>query len=319
MPAKKKKEIPKKAVVSIVALVVVLISVAVGGSASFQDVWKAADEVLFGNPSQEVSQGDVTPPSITGEGDELMVMVQDVGQGDSIFIRTPTKNILIDASLGEFGETIVDNLKAQGVEKLDYVIATHPHADHIGGMDAVLQSFPVDTIVMSPQPHTTKMYERLLDTLEEKNITTVIAEPSMVLDMGDGTILTFFGPVEEFKDLNDASIITRLDFGETSFLFSGDAEETAETATLATNPNLDVDMMTAGHHGSRTSSSKAYFEAASPEFVAISCGIDNEYGHPHKESMQRFEAGNCIINRTDLEGDLFYTSDGIEIQVKTAK
>ena len=127
--------------------------------------------------------------------------------------------------------------------------------------------------------------------------------------------LTALGPVRDYEDLNSASVVSRLDFGENSFLFNGDQEADAEADVLASGADVDADMMTAGHHGSRTSSSAAYREAVSPEFVSISCGADNSYGHPHQETLDAF--ADCTVNRTDWDGDIAYVSDGREITVIT--
>ena len=269
---------------------------------------------LFSDKEQDSSDRPSRPVTA---GDSLLVQVQDVGQGDSILIQTPTKNVLIDAAEPEYADTIIQNIRDAGIEQLDLVIATHPHSDHIGGMRKVLESVPTEEILLCPQEHTTSTYKKLLKTIEEQEIGVQIAEPGMVLDMGDGAVFNILGPVQEYKDLNDASIITRLDFGSKSFLFSGDAEGEAETATLANGADVDVDVMVAGHHGSSTSSGDEYLEAASPEYVAISCGAGNDYGHPHQETLERLEG--LTVNRTDLEGSITYLCDGETIQVSTEK
>ncbi|MEG1869833.1 MAG: MBL fold metallo-hydrolase [Oscillospiraceae bacterium] len=277
---------------------------------SWTTVLETADTVLYGETSETTSDLKEIP-----EGDTVTVTVLDVGQGDSILIRTPEQNVLIDASLPEEGDNVVKHLKDEGINNLDLVIMTHPHADHIGGMQKVFDNITVDKVIMSPQSHTTNMYKKLLTTIKTKKIASSTAKPGTVLELGGGATLTILGPVQKFDDLNDASVISKLQYGETGFLFSGDAEKTAEEALLAKNPNLDVDVMVAGHHGSRTSTSGKYFAAASPEFIAISCGKDNDYGHPHKETLERIK--DCTVNRTDLEGDITYVSDGNEIYVTT--
>lgn len=251
------------------------------------------------------------------DGESLIIQVQDIGQGDSILIQTPSKNILIDSAESEYADRIIENIQNAGIKKLDLVIATHAHSDHIGGMRKVLNAIPADKIIMSPKPHTTVTYQKLLETIDKLDIELVTAKPGMVLDMGDGAVLNILGPVKEFKDLNNSSVITRLDFGSKSFLFSGDAEAEAEAATLENGADIDVDMMVAGHHGSSTSTTEAYFRAASPEYVAISCGAGNDYGHPHKETLQR--VNGLIVNRTDLEGTITYVCDGETIEVSTEK
>lgn len=269
-------------------------------------IFSDGEQPSAGRPAQPVT-----------DGESLLVQVLDVGQGDSILIQTPTKNVLIDASELEYADTILQNIQDAGIEKLDLVIATHPHSDHIGGMRKVLSAVSTEEILLCPQEHTTYTYQKLLETIEKQGIQVRIAQPGMVLDMEDGAVFHILAPVKKFEDLNDASIITRLDFGSKSFLFSGDAEAEAEAATLASGADVNADVMMAGHHGSHTSSGEEYLAAVSPEYIAISCGTGNDYGHPHRETLERFEG--LTVNRTDLEGNITYLCDGETIQVSTEK
>lgn len=262
------------------------------------------------------------PADLTGE-ETVAVHIIDVGQGDSIFIRTKGKSVLIDAGEKESGQSVCDYLSAAGVEKLDLVIGTHPHSDHIGGLATVLERFPTEQILLPDIPEnlvpTTATFERLLDAVEQNGVQTALASPGQTYDLGDGVKLTILGPVKDYDSLNNVSVVCRLDSGETSFLFTGDAEKEVETDLLSQGANLQADVLKAGHHGSNTSSGKEFLDAVQPKIAAISCGADNKYGHPHKEVMERLSQREIAVYRTDLSGSIVFTTDGQNLSVKTAK
>ena len=252
-------------------------------------------------------------PAAPAQG-TLEVYVLDVGQGDSILIRGSEKTVLIDASVADAGTAILEDLQALGVTKLDLLINTHPHNDHFGGMRKVMSGVETAAVLLAPVPAelvpTTVSYEKLITYLQEHEIPTSAAEPGTVYDLGGGGTLTILGPQKEFHNLNSCSIVCRVDFGETSFLFTGDMESDAEKDLLERNVLLEADVLKAGHHGSSTSSSKKFLQAVNPTYVAISCGLNNDYGHPHDEAMARFEALDCTIYRTDLDGTITFITDG---------
>lgn len=274
-------------------------------TAWLENALQALDQFLYG----EVETIPVGPAEGT-----MQVDIIDVGQGESILITTSTSAVLIDAGENNKGAVVLDHLAARGVDHLDLAIGTHPHSDHIGGLDTVLEAIPTDKVLMGYVPEnrlpTTKTYLDVLEVLDKKQIPLEFPQPGEQYEIDGGGILTILGPVEEFEDLNNCSLICRIDFGDISFLFSGDAEESAELAVLETGADIDVDVMTMGHHGSRTSSCKAYFQAASPEYAAISCGKDNDYGHPHKETVTKLKNAGVTYYRTDLSGTITYKTDG---------
>ncbi|MDD3193012.1 MAG: ComEC/Rec2 family competence protein [Oscillospiraceae bacterium] len=247
----------------------------------------------------------------------------DVGQGDSILIQTREQAVLIDAGERDQGPAVCDYLKAAGVQKLDLVIATHPHSDHIGGLADVLAQFSAEEILMPALPDdmvpTTSVFLRLLDAVETQNIPVTAAKPGLSYDLGSGVVLTVLAPVQDYKDLNNYSVVCRLDSGETSFLFTGDAEKAAEADLIAAGGDLRADVLKAGHHGSSTSSSDAFLNAVSPKIVAISCGQNNDYGHPHKEVLASLSQRGIAVYRTDLQGAVTLTTDGTDITVQTGK
>lgn len=257
--------------------------------------------------------------------DEKMAAVHmiDVGQGDSILIQTKEKAVLIDAGERDQGQTVCDYLKSAGVNKLDLVIATHPHSDHIGGLADVLTQIRTEEILMpelsDEMVPTTSSFQRLLTAVEKEDVRAVAAEPGLVYDLGGGVSLTVLAPVKDYDNLNNYSVVCRLDCGQTSFLFTGDAEKQVEQDLLDAGANLQADVLKAGHHGSSTSSGDAFLDAVRPKIAAISCGQNNDYGHPHKEVMASFSQRGITVCRTDLQGTVIFSTDGTDIVVHTEK
>lgn len=246
----------------------------------------------------------------------LEVYFFDVGQGDSELIRLPGgENILIDAGTSSTEDELVGELRSLGAETLDLVVATHPHADHIGGMAAVIDAFDVRQVVMpriseSDTP-TTKTYENLLQSIADKGLTIMPAEPGDELLSSGGAVLTVLAPNgEDYGDLNNYSVVLRLTYGEDSFLFTGDAEEASEEEMLSLDWPLTATVLKCGHHGSETSTSPAFLDAVSPQYAVISCGVDNDYGHPDAVTLEKLEAAGAEVFRTDLQGTILASTDG---------
>ncbi len=246
----------------------------------------------------------------------LEVYFFDVGQGDSELIRLPGgENILIDAGTSSTEDELVDELRSLGAETLDLVVATHPHADHIGGMAAVIDAFDVRQVVMprvseSDTP-TTKTYENLLRSIADKGLTITPAEPGDELLSSGGAVLTVLAPNgEDYGDLNNYSVVLRLTYGEDSFLFTGDAEEESEEEMLSLDWPLTATVLKCGHHGSETSTSPAFLDAVSPQYAVISCGVDNDYGHPDAVTLEKLEAAGAEVFRTDRQGTILASTEG---------
>jgi len=237
----------------------------------------------------------------------------DVGQGDSVLITTDSGAMLIDTGEGEYAQTVIEYVRAQGVTALMYAVATHPHSDHMGGMAKVIDAIPIDEFLAPDVTHTTNAFERMLDALEarECGITTPGTGEKFTLGEAVFTVIAPANPSE--NDLNNASLVLRMDYGGTSFLFTGDAESASEKEMLASGRDLDCDVLKVGHHGSNTSSSKAFLAAVSPDVAVISCGAGNSYGHPHTEAVARLQAVGADILRTDLEGTIVLVTDGEHI------
>lgn len=244
----------------------------------------------------------------------------DVGQGDSILIHGEDIAVLIDAGPSSAGETVTQYLHSRGIKKLDLVVATHPHEDHIGGMAAVLEQFEVQEVMDPGVVHTSRTFEDYLDLVDSKGIAFTEARAGMVKDLGGGLRLEILHPAApSADDLNDASIVSRLVFGKVAFLFTGDAEVKAEKEMLAAGRNLRAAVLKLGHHGSSTSSSRDFIRAVGPRYAVITLEGGNRYGHPHRETVDLMAEIDIPVYRTDLHGSIVFTTDGSQIQVKSTK
>lgn len=247
----------------------------------------------------------------------MSLTVLDVGQGSGALLRAG-KTALIDAGDREYGRAVCDALRALGVERLELVVLTHPHADHYGGMLAVLEEFPVDTFVLpqvSPElTPTNSSYLNLLKLLEENGCAVVAAQMPLEYDLS-GATLRILGPFPaQPASLNDTSLCMRADCGEASFLITGDGEVAVEDALRESGAFIGADILVAGHHGSNTSSKQYFLNAVRPKASAISCGIGNSYGFPHRQTVERLAAFGAVY-RTDLNGELQFLTDGETIRV----
>lgn len=250
----------------------------------------------------------------------LIVHFIDVGQGDSILIQTPSKNILIDAGERTAGPTVVSYLRMQGIKKLDIVMSTHPHSDHIGGLIDVLKTFSVKEVIDPAVIHTTKTYEEYLTLIDQKNIIFTEGRVGLTRDLGDGITMTLLHPAApSARSLNNASVVTRVEYNRVSFLFTGDAEVTSEEEMISRSTNLRSTVLKVGHHGSRTSTSPAFLNAISPAVAVIMLGADNKYGHPHPETISKLTSAGVKVYRTDIHGTIVISTDGERITVQTEK
>lgn len=252
------------------------------------------------------------------EGSRLSVHFLDVGQGDSIFIELPDgKTMLIDAGENYHGEGILDYITARGCNAIDYLVATHPHTDHIGSMPYIVRNFEIGAVYMPKVSATTKTYESLLKAVKKKGlkIQTGKAGVRMIDDTENELTADILAPIRLDKDnLNNSSIVIRMTFGGTSFLFPGDAES-SELSSIS--EDISSDVLKAGHHGSRTSTTKSLLKRVKPKITVISCGADNDYGHPHRKVLDLLENTDCAVYRTDLDGTVTVTSDGTDLSVST--
>ena len=258
---------------------------------------------------------DLTQDSKVPKDSKLMISYMDVGQGDAAYIKVNGNDILIDAGPRSNSKELLEQLKAKNIDDFELVIATHPHEDHIGGMVDVFKEYEVKAFYSPKITHTTKTYENLVKAVKDEGLKTKELKGGMVIDLGEGAKFEVFTPQKsEYEELNDYSPIMKLSFGDTSYLFTGDAEKLAEEEALAKyKTSLDSDVIKFGHHGSSSSSSNAFIEAVSPKYGIISCATDNKYGHPHRETLDIIKKYNIKTFRTDTDGEIILTSDGKSI------
>lgn len=283
---------------------------------------------IVGCSNEEIVEADTeaikeSTPAITYKQEapavntgELKVHFIDVGQGDSQFIEFPNgQTMLIDAGTASSATAVVTYIGGLGYATIDYLVATHPHEDHIGGMAKVLSSFEIGAIYAPKVSHTTKTYEGFLDIIEAKGKTINSAIAGKEICSSDNFSATILSPEANtsYSDLNDWSAIVEIEFTNHSFLFTGDAG--AEVIATAVDGNIDV--LKVGHHGSSTSVSEALVASLAPSYAVISCGEGNSYGHPHAETLGALS--NTTLYRTDYHGDVVATSDGTTITFTIAK
>ena len=263
----------------------------------------------------------------TVEGDaKLKMHVIDVGQGDSVLIQCGESNVLIDCGENGMGKTVLDYLRRAGVSHLDWIIGTHPHSDHIGGMDTVIKSkdLSIDHVMM---PQTTKemtpttmTYTEVLTAIKKKNLKITRPVSGTEYDL-DGVTMLVLSPAKsaKYEDLNDYSIVLKFTYKNVSILTGGDASKNVEQQIISRDYDLSADIYKVSHHGGRDGNSQAFLDEINPKYAAISVGADNKYGHPKSEILKRLKKMNCEVYRTDLDGDIIFESDGKNISVIVAK
>jgi competence protein ComEC len=263
-------------------------------------------------------------------GDELQVHILDVGQGDSILIVAPGgKTVLVDAGTPGSGRVVADAMKRYNLKQIDLMVATHAHADHIGGADEVMRATKVTNVLDSQIPNATKNYEDFLKAIKETGAKYIGAQPGQSFDLGGGAKLSVLAPIQPFftkdqlrsgaNEPNANSVVARLDYGDFSMLLTGDAEAETEARMMKAGANVKAKVLKVGHHGSRYASSEEFLRAGGFESAVISDGEDNRYGHPSQEALDRFRALNIKIYRTDLQGEITITTRGQGYQIQTAR
>ncbi len=258
--------------------------------------------------------GPWRPEQGADPGTDCYVDFIDCGQGDSALLVSEGAVTLIDATTRSDSERVIDHLRERGIEKIDHFVLTHPHEDHIGGAQAVLDEFEVENIYMKrptagTEP-TTSVYINLLKKIKELGKTVHAVKPAETFDCGTFK-MTVLGPVDEYKDLNDQSVVLRAEYGEVSFIFTGDQEIPAEEDLVDRYGSaLKSTVLKAGHHGSSTSSGTSFLDAVDPDYAVISCGVDNSYDHPHDEAIKRLNERKITYYRTDTQGTISFYTDG---------
>lgn len=238
------------------------------------------------------------------------VHIIDVGQGDSIFIQTlEDKRILIDAGDEEAEHTVYSYLKRRGVKKIDVLIATHPDTDHIGSMDYIIDKFKISHFYMPDAKTDSEAFYNLLDSCKEKNLKIEYLTKGDRLKIDSSTTMEILSPSTITDKNNLNSIVSLLNYKGYEFLFTGDAEKENESEILSSCNLPDIEFLKVGHHGSSSSSTDEFIEKLKPEAVAISCGYNNDYGHPHRSVLDTFKENGAVVYRTDKNGSLVFYCD----------
>ncbi len=249
----------------------------------------------------------------------LTVWFLDVGEGDGIVIRCGETVLVIDGGEREQADTVNALLGSLGIDTIDCYIATHPHSDHIGAAPGIFGSMHVKSVMMTAfseiNTPTTNTYERLLAAIENQGCEVLLASAGQTYTFGELN-LTVLAPVEETSVYNNMSVVFKMEYGKTAFLFTGDAEKESEALMLAQDYDLHADVLKLGHHGSTTSTTPAFLEAVSPRLAVISCGKDNDFGHPHKEILTLLADEGIAYRRTDVSGTVTVYSDGKDVFIK---
>lgn len=244
---------------------------------------------------------------------ELKIHYIDVGQADSILIQQAGQNMLIDAGNRADDSTIINYLKENGVSKLDVVVATHPHEDHIGAMDEVIKAFDIGTIYASNATTNTKTFKDFINAVKEKGLKLTRAVPETEFNIGNAKC-TILGPnSNSYDNLNNYSVVVKLTYGSNKFIFQGDAEEIPENEILSKGYDISSDVLKVGHHGSSSSTTSKYLNKVNPKYAVISVGENNTYKHPHKETIEKLASKKITVYRTDEDGTIVAVSDGKNI------
>ena len=254
----------------------------------------------------------------TFSGDTLRVNYIDVGQGDSIFIELPNKEtMLIDAGEAYEADNVINYIKNLGISKIDYIVGTHPHTDHIGGLEEVINTFDIGSIYMPKATSTSKTYLDLLTTISDKGLKVKNAKSGVVVLDENDLKLEFIAPnSDSYSELNNYSAVLKLTYLDNTFLFMGDAETLSEDEVTC---DVDADVIKVGHHGSDSSSSVEFVKKVSPEYAIIMVGEGNSYNHPYQSIIDRYLGVGAKVLRTDLDGNIVCDSDGVDVSCKGDK
>lgn len=305
------KKSQKNTIIGSIITVIILIILTITGNDS--QIFKSTTSATNDNVSSEVLDNLENVSIQTGndcittipQDNNLRVYCLDVGQGDSILITNNNKTMLIDASTNEMGSRVVKYLNDLGIKKIDYLVGTHPHEDHIGGLDNVIKNFDIGTIYMPNVVATTKTFEEVIDAISAKKLKVTSPKTGDKFTVGNAEC-EVMSIRNDKDDYNNCSIVIKMDFNNVSYLFTGDAEESVESSRKW--PHIDV--LKVGHHGSNTSSSKNFLDQIKPEVALISVGQGNTYGHPTQATLKRLSNIGAKIYRTDENGTILLIEKG---------
>lgn len=262
--------------------------------------------------------GSTTVRPSPADGSTLSVHFIDVGQADSALLLCGGSAMLIDGGNVADSSLVVSYLDAQGVDSLDYVVSTHAHEDHVGGLSGPLNTCTVSHVLSPVAEYDSKAFSSFLKYTEAQGLSPEIPAPGDTFSLGEA-LVTVLGPVKEYSETNNSSIVLRVDFGETSFLFTGDMERQAEADLLEAGADLSATVLKVGHHGSDTSTSYPFLREIMPTYAVISVGEGNSYGHPSEDTLSRLRDAGTTVYRTDQAGTVVAVSDGKSVSFTTGK
>ena len=246
------------------------------------------------------------------EADDMTVHFLDVGQGLSILVQFGDEVLIYDGGESDVSSFVVSYLKQQGITEIDYMVSSHYDSDHISGLIGCLYAFDVKNVICSDYVHDSRTYESFMEAVEKEGLEPQYLEVGTELTFGDG-VITILAPEEIVSDSNANSVAVKLEYGESSFIFTGDADYRSERKMIASGIDLNCDVLSLGHHGSSSSTSSDFLKETVPEYVVISCGAGNSYGHPHVEVVEMLEVMEIDVFRSDVQGTVIATTDGKKI------
>ena len=315
---KQARENAKIVFIWLIIIVIILLALIV-----VNERWLHIESIPTLSQLTELVNADKRPKVVVEQG-EISVHFIDVGQGDCVLIDTPEKDMLIDCGEEEYAGKVIMYLRSYGIAKLDYIIASHPHSDHMGGMSKIMAAFEVGEFIMPEVPDDMipqlDFYNDAMDMISAKNITLTFSEIGRSISLCEGTQLDIVGPIGTgYSDLNSYSIIAKLISGNRSFLFTGDTEKDAEYVMAGSwLTDLSADVIKVPHHGSSSSSSMDFVMRVHPEYAVFSVGNDNKYGHPNSEVVAFYRSIGCKTLMTMHCGDIVFITDGNDIRYVTA-
>lgn len=298
MAAKRRRRTSKGKKIKIIIGIIVAIAAIIAGALGINELTKSS-----------------VPQGAEVEDGEAMIHFIDVGQGDAILITMSEGNVLIDAGTNSSEDALQTYLDKLRITEIEYAVFTHPHEDHIGGADMILENYDVNNVLLPDYPYDSKTYDKMMDGIEKEKARIHLAEPDMRFNVGD-MWFTVLAPITEMpKETNNSSVVLRADYGKTSFMFTGDAEEASEEEIMLryTDESLKCDLLKVGHHGSDTSTSQAFLDVVDPEYAVIQVAMDNDYGHPKQVTLKKLENAGVKCYRNDIHGDIVFKTDGKEL------
>lgn len=270
--------------------------------------------LLLLQPESPHGKAEIVPSATdTSSADTLQVHVLDVGNGLSVLVTAGEESLLYDGGGRDTSSFVVAYLKEQGIRELNYCIASHYDADHLYGIVGALNAFGTDVLLAPDYETDTKTYQSFLRMVQEKNLTITAPVPGQTFSLGEAVVEVLAPLGTDYEDENDYSIVLKISLGERSLLLTGDAASVSEEELLASGADLSADVLFVGHHGSYRSTGEDFFSAVAPSCAIISCGLDNDYGHPHRRVMQLLEASDVALYRTDLQGTIRFSMTGTSL------